>query len=101
MARVRLVLPEGIDDHQRPRDRRVNRFVPPLTQLALWLWQDGTVTRMDRLPDPDVDDMPDDVAGGGRDWRGEDTAWQVSVLTAAGYDFVPDVPGLTYNPQET
>lgn len=89
MAEVRLVLPEGLDDHPRPKDRRVNRFVPPLTQVALWLWVDGRVERKDRWPDESDTDVPDDVAGGGHDWRGDESSWQVGVLVAAGYDFEP------------
>ncbi len=86
--RVKLILDKGIDDHPRPRDRRVRSFIPPLSQVALWLWQDGTVQMKDRLPE-EWEDQPDDVAGGGRDWYGDDSSWQVSVLTQAGYAFEP------------
>lgn len=88
MALVRVVLPEGLDDHGRPKVRPFRRVVPPLTQIALWLYTDGTVTRKDHLPE--VDEVaPDDVAGAGHDGVWDEAAWQVSVLTAAGYTFEP------------
>lgn len=89
MALVRVVLPEGIDDHPRPDVRPFKRVVPPLTQLALWLYQDGTVVRMDRVPDVDDANPPDDIAGAGHDGVWDEAAWQVTVLTDAGYDFEP------------
>jgi hypothetical protein len=95
MAEVKLVLPLGVDDHVRPPDRRVNRFVPPLTQVALWLFNDGRVEAVvvrDRLPDETDVDVPDDVAGGGHDWYGDESSWQVALLTEAGYNF-ETVPG--------
>lgn len=91
MARLRLVLPEGLDDHERPRDKRLRRFVPPLTQMALWLYRDGTVIRQDHFPDPDAGEVADDVVGGGHDWHGQTGDWQVAVLEAAGYTLVEDV----------
>lgn len=92
MALVRVVLPEGIDDHPRPRRVRLfNRVVPPLTQVALWLWQDGTVLRKDRLPEPDEANPPDDIAGAGHDGVWDESAWQVNVLGAAGYAFEPEL----------
>lgn len=86
--RVKLILEDGIDDHDRGKDRRTNWIIPPLSQVALWLWEDGTVLMRDRLPE-EWEDQPDDVAGAGRDWYGDDASWQVTVLTAAGYDFEP------------
>jgi hypothetical protein len=88
MAEVRLVLEAGIDDHLRPRHPLWQQVIPPLSQVALWLWQDGTVLMKDHLPE-EWEDQPDDVVGGGHDWRGQDTDWQATVLTNAGYTLVP------------
>lgn len=89
MAQVRLVLEDGIDDHLRPKTPRLwLAVVPPLSQVALWLWQDGTVLVKDRLPE-EWEDQPDDVVGAGHDWTGQDTDWQATVLTNAGYTLDP------------
>lgn len=88
MADVKLILEAGIDDHPRSRDPRIRPFIPPLTQVALWLYQDGTVLVKDRLPD-EWEDQPDDVVGGGHDWRGDEASWQAQVLSDAGYTLEP------------
>ena len=85
---VRLVLDDGIDDHRRPQMALWPFVMPPLSQVALWLWEDGTVLVKDRLPE-EWDDQPDDVVGAGHDWQGDDASWQAQVLADAGYDLVP------------
>lgn len=93
MGLVRLDYDGSIDDHHpRPQPPRFSalwrRVIPPTTQLALWLYVDGTVTVHDHLPMPG-ETPPDDVVAGGIVWTGDDASWQAVALANAGYTLTP------------
>ena len=88
IARLRLVLDKGVDDHSRPRLPLWQRYRYQPTQLALLLYEDGRVIETDTLFRQEYLDC-DDVAAGGHISVYDPDDWQVGVLTAAGYTLVP------------
>jgi hypothetical protein len=87
VPRKMLVFPKGVDDHSRPRLPLWHRYRYQPTQLALLLYEDGRVIETDTLYRDEFLDA-DDVAAGGHQSIYDQDAWQVGVLTAAGYTLV-------------
>lgn len=88
MAEVRVLINAGIDDHARPDHPLWRSVVPVWSQVAIWLYEDADPQFKDHLPEA-WEDQPDDVAGGGSDWYGDEDSWQVQVLTELGYATEP------------
>jgi hypothetical protein len=91
-----LILEKGVDDHPRPRLPLWQRYHYQPTQIALLLYEDGRVIETETLYIQGYLDA-DDVVAGGRLTIYPPDAWQVGVLTAAGYTLIdapaPDIYG--------
>lgn len=86
---LRLVLPLAV---HRPRLEdwfwRHYSMIPAPTQIALLVYQDGTVIPVDDLSSQQAMDAPF-VAGGGHETILAPGSWQAQVLAAAGYELEP------------
>lgn len=83
-----LVFNKGFDDHIRPRYRLWQRSWFPTTQYGLYLYKDGRVIEANTWFDMNLYVTADDRAAGGTLNVYEDDAWQVQVLTDAGYTLI-------------
>lgn len=87
IPRKMLVFPKGVDDHARPRLPLWHRYRYQPTQIALLLYEDGRVVETESLYVSGYLDA-DAVAAGGHQSIYDQDAWEVGVLTAAGYTLV-------------
>jgi len=61
----------------------------PRTARGILLWQDGRVQVVESWDDYTLFNDADDQVAGGYEFTTEDTSWQFTVLTAAGFTFEP------------